>query len=125
MTDQIADLIVRVKNASLIGKRDVVIPHSKMKEAILNILIQEGFIKNIKLVEEKNRKVIRAEFSDKNLTHLKQISKPGQRIYTKSKNMPSPLRGFGLVVISTPEGVISAKEAKKKGLGGELICEIW
>lgn len=125
MTDQIADLLVRIRNASAVGKREIKIPFSKMKESILVILKSEGFVKNIEITEEQKIKTIHIELSDKNLSHIKQISKPGQRIYSKSKNIPKPLRGLGLVIISTPTGVITATEAAKKGLGGELICEVW
>jgi small subunit ribosomal protein S8 len=125
MTDQIADLLVRIRNASAIGKREIKMPFSKMKESILAILKSEGFVKNIEITEESKRKTLHIELSDKNLSHIKQISKPGQRIYSKSKSIPKPLRGLGLVIISTPSGVITAREAAKKGLGGELICEIW
>ena len=126
MTDHIADLLVRIKNASLVKKYEVTLPFSKMKEAILKILEREEFIKNIEVRGEANKKVISFRISHtKTPTHIKQISKPGQRIYVKSKDIPNPLRGLGLVIISTPKGVISAKEASKTGLGGELICEIW
>ena len=126
MTDHIADLLVRIRNASMVRKYEVELPFSKMKEAILTILEQEGFIKNIEIVEEDKKKNIKFRISNTKLpTHLKQISKPGQRIYAKSKDIPNPLRGFGLVIISTPKGVITAKQASKLGLGGELICEIW
>ena len=137
MTDHIADLLVRIRNASMVRKYEVELPFSKMKEAILTILEREGFVKNIEVVEEdksakgeishkSGKKNIKFRISNTKLpTHLKQISKPGQRIYAKSKDIPNPLRGFGLVIISTPKGVITAKEATKLGLGGELICEIW
>ena len=125
MTDQIADLLVRIRNASAIGKHEIKIPFSKMKESILKILKSEGFVEKIEITEEQKKKIIQIELSEKNLSHIRQISKPGQRIYTKSKNIPKPLRGLGLVIISTPLGVITAREANKKGLGGELICEIW
>ncbi|MFA4996445.1 MAG: 30S ribosomal protein S8 [Patescibacteria group bacterium] len=126
MTDHIADLLVRIRNASMVRKYEVELPFSKMKEAILTILEREGFVKNIEVIEEDKKKNIKFRISSTKLpTHVKQISKPGQRIYTKSKDIPNPLRGFGLVIISTPKGVITAKEATKLGLGGELICEIW
>jgi len=126
MTDHIADLLVRIRNASMVRKYEVVLPFSKMKEAILQILEQEGFVKDIEITEENKKKNIKFHISNTKLpTHVKQISKPGQRIYAKSKDIPNPLRGFGLVIISTPKGVITAKKASKLGLGGELICEIW
>jgi len=125
MTDQIADLIIRIKNAKAINKYNIVMPFSKMKEAILRILKTEGYIAEYKTTEKKTKRYLEITLDSKPLTHLKQISKPGQRIYTKSKDIPRPLRGLGLVIISTPKGVISAKEARKSGVGGELICEIW
>ncbi len=126
MTDHIADLLVRIRNASMVRKYEVALPFSKMKEAILRILEQEGFVKDIEIIEEDKKKNIKFRISSTKLpTHVKQISKPGQRIYAKSKDIPNPLRGFGLVIISTPKGVITAKKASKLGLGGELICEIW
>jgi len=126
MTDQIADLLVRIRNASAIGKTEVIMPFSKMKEAILTILKDEKFVDEIKVVEDKSKKYIKVQLgSARNLSHLKQISKPGHRIYTKSKDIKIPLRGFGLLIVSTPSGVISGIEAVKKGVGGEVICEIW
>jgi len=137
MTDHIADLLVRIRNASMVRKYEVSLPFSKMKEAILRILEREEFVKNVEVFEEEKsakdetahksgKKLIRFRISNtKTPTHVKQISKPGQRIYVKSKDIPNPLRGLGLVIISTPKGVITAKEASKTGLGGELICEIW
>lgn len=125
MTDQIADLLVRIKNANKVGKKEVVMPFSKMKESILAILKNEGYIAEFKSTDKKAKKQLIVSLNNKYLSHVKQISKPGQRIYSKSKDIPRPLRGLGLVVISTPKGVVSANEARKLGLGGELICEIW
>lgn len=126
MTDQIADLLVRIRNASAVKKTDLVMPYSKTKEAILTILKNEGFIKNFETAEKDNKKSLTVVIScNKFPVHIKQISKPGQRIYTKSKDIPRPLRGFGLIIISTPKGVISGREAIKVGVGGELICEVW
>ena len=126
MTDQTADLLVRIKNAAAVQRRELEMPYSKMKEAILKILETSGFVKNIKVTEEKTKKNISFSLaSDKYPTHIRQISKPGHRIYSKGKDIKIPLRGLALVIISTSNGVINAKEASKKGLGGELICEIW
>lgn len=126
MTDQIADLLVRMHNASMINKFEVTMPYSKMKEAILEILKNEGFVQNFKVTEDKNIRKIKIELSSKKrFSHIRQISKPGQKIYSKSKDIPNPIRGLGLVIISTSKGVIKAREASKLGLGGELICEIW
>ncbi len=124
--DQTADLLVRIKNAAAIRKSEIIMPHTKMKEAILKILETNGFVKNIKVFNERSKKYIKVMLSpDKTPSHIKQISKPGHRIYTKGKDIKIPLRGLGLVIVSTSHGIINAKEASKKGLGGELICEIW
>ena len=134
MTDQIADLLVRLKNAAAVSRYDLTMPYSKMKEAILKILEENGFVKNIKITEETRstgsvratKKCLHVEIvATKKPTHIKQISKPGHRIYTKGKDIKIPLRGLALVIISTSKGLINAREASKKGLGGELICEIW
>lgn len=126
MTDQIADLLVRIRNASLVNKREIALPYSKMKEAILAILKNEGFVKDIEVKSEGTQKLIKVFLSPtKKFTHLKQISRPGQRIYSRSKDIPTPIRSLGLVIISTPKGVIAAREAIKMGVGGELICEVW
>jgi small subunit ribosomal protein S8 len=124
--DQIADLLTRIRNASLIGKLEVTMPSSKMKVVILEILKKEGYISDFKSVDKKDQKYLQISISmRKRPTHLRQISKPGQRIYAKSTEIPRPLRGMGLVLISTSSGVISGREAIKRGLGGELICEVW
>jgi small subunit ribosomal protein S8 len=126
MTDQIADLLVRIRNIGMVGKYQLLVPASKMKEVILQILKNEGFIADFKAVKNKEHKYFDVEISKiKTPTHLKQLSKPGQRIYAKSKEIPRPLRGMGLVIISTPQGVLAGREAVKRGLGGELICEVW
>lgn len=124
--DQIADLLTRIRNASLIGKLEVTMPSSKMKAVILEILKKEGYISDFSLIEKKDQKYLQISISmQKRPTHLRQISKPGQRIYAKNTEIPRPLRGMGLVLISTSSGVISGREAIKRGLGGELICEVW
>lgn len=125
MTDPIADLLVRIRNASLANKLLIVMPFSKIKLAILTILQEEGYLRNVKATEVKKKKMLEATLTESRLSHAKQISKPGRRVYVKSKDIPKPLRGLGLVIISTPEGIITSKQAVKKGLGGELICEIW
>ncbi len=124
MTDPIADLLIRIKNASLAKKFLVIMPFSKLKLAILTILEQEGFLKDVKATEVKKKKMIEATIVG-NISHVKQISKPGRRVYVKSKDIPKPLRGLGLVILSTPDGITTSRQAIKKGIGGELICEIW
>ncbi|MFA5926835.1 MAG: 30S ribosomal protein S8 [Patescibacteria group bacterium] len=126
MSDPIADLLVRIRNAVAIGKAEITLPSSRLKEVILGILKNEGYIQEIKSVKKNNFKYLTVSFSKEKLpTHLKQISKPGQRIYVKNRDIPKPLRGLGLVIVSTSVGVIPGRDAIKRGLGGELICEVW
>ncbi|MEK9156056.1 MAG: 30S ribosomal protein S8 [Patescibacteria group bacterium] len=127
MNDQIADLLARIRNAAAIGKDEIVLPASKLKEVILKILKREGYVLEVQsLSKNKTHRLLKVTLSPESYPrHLRQISKPGQRIYARAKDIPRPLRGLGLVIISTPQGVISGQEARKKGVGGELICEVW
>ena len=126
MIDPIADLLVRIRNASLAGKNEVLFPFSKMKESILAIMKREGFVDELTVITDGNKKNISITISDdKKPTHLRLISKQGRKIYIKKKDIKIPLRGFGLLILSTPQGIITGREAIKKGIGGELICEIW
>jgi len=124
--DQIADLLTRIRNTSMAGKNEVKTSFSKMKKAILDILEGEGFLSEVKVVNEDNKESLIITISKtKTPTHLKQISKSGRRYYVKSKEIPKPLRGLGTVIVSTSNGIITGREAIKKGIGGEVICEIW
>lgn len=124
--DQISNLLTRIKNASAVRKFKIMVVHSQMTEAILGILKDEGYLDSFELVSIDGHKEFQINISrTKPPVHLRQISKPGQRIYAKKKEIPRPIRGLGLVIISTPKGVISGKQASKQGLGGELICEVW
>jgi len=126
MIDPIADLLVRIRNAALAHKREVLIPYSKMKESILILIKNEGFIDEVEVIEENNKKNIKIVISEtKTPTHLRQISKQGRKIYAKKKDIRIPLRGLGLVIVSTPAGIVTGRSAIKSGMGGELICEIW
>lgn len=123
--DQIADLLIRIKNAASINRAEVLAVYSKVNVAILTILKSEGFISDFEIIEDENKRSIQLHFGGKALVHIRRISKPGRRIYVKSKEIPRPLRGLGTIIISTSNGVTTGREAYKKGLGGELLCEIW
>ncbi len=125
MSDPIADLLIRLKNALSAGKTEAVLPYSKHKKAVLDVILKEGFISAVSEKIVKNQKMLLVTFGAGKMMHLKRLSKPGQRIYVKANDIPKPLRGLGLIVMSTPAGVISGREAKKTNIGGELICEIW
>jgi small subunit ribosomal protein S8 len=126
ITDPIADLLTRIRNAAKARKDIVTVPHSRMKSDILKLLKERGFISDYKAV--KNGKFMELEITLNNerpeLT-LKRISKPGQRIYIKSSNLKKINGGLGIVIISTPKGIVSGEEAKKMNVGGELLCEIF
>lgn len=121
--DTIANFLNQLKTSSVAGKENVVVRYSGLKLNILKVLKNNGYIVDYNLDDSK--KFIEIIIRKDIFSHIKRISKPGQRIYTRSSHIPKPLSGYGLVILSTPRGVISGKEAKKMGLGGEIICEIW
>lgn len=125
-TDPIADLLTRIRNAARARKDLVNIPYSKMKEAVCKLLKEEAYLVNVSVTGEGIAKELQIEL-DPNRTdiHLRSISKPGQRIYVKSREIPRVLDGLGLVVLSTPKGIMSGKAARKAKLGGEYICEVY
>ncbi len=127
MSDPIADLVIRIKNAQASKKEQVTVPYSKFKEAIVKIMKENGFVTKYhkKKDSQKERYDLIIDFTEKKVAHFKRLSTPGQRLYIKSSNIPRPLRGFGLVIVSTSKGVLSGYDARKKRLGGELICEVW
>ena len=122
MNDTIADLLTRVSYAQMAGRKSLVVPLSKIKTGILQVLKEEGYIGNFK-TEEKEIS-IDLEGSTKMFEKIRRVSRPGRRSYVKSKNIPKP-RGYGMVIVSTPMGVLSGAKAKKAGVGGELICEVF
>ncbi|MDO4788068.1 MAG: 30S ribosomal protein S8 [Johnsonella sp.] len=131
MSDPIADMLTRIRNANTAKHDTVDIPSSKMKIAIANILLDEGYIKKYDLIEEGDFKNIRitlkygADKKEKIISGLKRISKPGLRIYASKENLPKVLGGLGTAIISTNQGVITDKEARRLGVGGEVLAFIW
>lgn len=131
MSDPIADMLTRIRNANTAKHDTVDIPSSKMKLAIANILVDEGYITKYDVVEDGVFKTIRitlkygANKSEKIITGLKRISKPGLRVYAGKDQLPKVLGGLGTAIISTNQGVITDKEARKLGVGGEVLAFIW
>ena len=131
MSDPIADMLTRIRNANTAKHDTVDVPSSKMKLAIANILVDEGYIAKYDIVEEGGFPVIRITLkygADKNervITGIKRISKPGLRVYASSENVPKVFGGLGTAIISTNQGVITDKAARKLGVGGEVLCYIW
>lgn len=130
MTDPIADLLTRIRNA-LIARHDRVdVPASKIKVAIVRILKDEGFIKNFKVSKDNKQGMIRVflKYSEKNIpviNGLARVSKPGRRIYQKATEIDPILSGLGVAIVSTSVGVMTDKEARRQNVGGEMICQIW
>lgn len=131
MTDPIADMLTRIRNANTAKHDTVDVPSSKMKLAIAKILLDEGYIKSYELVENGNFNDIRitlkygASKNEKIISGLQRISKPGLRVYANKEELPKVLGGLGVAIISTNKGVITDKEARKLGVGGEVLCFVW
>jgi len=130
MTDPIADLLTRVRNANLVYHDKVEIPASRTKKAIAEIFKKEGFIKDCEFIDDGKQGIIRIYLKygpnrEKVITGLKRISKPGLRVYAKKDEVPKVLGGLGIAIISTSKGIMTDKDARKVGLGGEVICYVW
>lgn len=131
MSDPIADMLTRIRNANTAKHDTVDVPASKMKIAIADILLNEGYIAKYDIVEEGNFSTIRitlkygADKNEKVISGLKKISKPGLRVYAGKDELPRVLGGLGTAIISTNQGVITDKQARKLGVGGEVLCFIW
>ncbi len=127
ITDPVGDTIIRIKNAYLVGKREVWIPHSKLAEAIVRVLQNYNFIEDFQI--KKNGRdflvVFLYEKSKKAFTDARQISKPGCRKYVRVKDIPYVRDGYGICILSTPQGIMSGREARQRNLGGELLLEVW
>lgn len=128
MTDPIADMLTRIRNAIAAGRELVVVPHSKIKESLASILKQNNFISDYRVEEADGFKTIIITVKEGErpaISSLQRVSKPGRRVYTSSKDIPLVLGGRGMVVLSTSGGLMTGREARQKGLGGELICKVW
>ena len=131
MSDPIADMLTRIRNANTAKHDTVDVPASKMKLAIANILVDEGYIAKYDLVEDGAFKTIHitlkygADKNEKVISGLKRISKPGLRVYANTEDIPKVLGGLGAAIISTNKGVVTDKEARKLGVGGEVLCFVW
>lgn len=125
MTDPIADMLTRIRNANQNRSASCEIPVSKVKEEIAKILKDEGFIEDYKKDENTMTLTLKYKNKERVITGLKRISKPGLRVYAKNEELPTVLNGLGIAIISTSKGIMTDKEARKLGLGGEVIAYIW
>lgn len=137
MIDPIADMLTRIRNASAVEKHEVVLPMSKIKFEIAKILKSEGWINDVEVLKTGKGKRATTVFDELRIvlkykksgvsaiTNIKRISKPGLKIYANKENLPRVLNNMGIAILSTPQGLMTNKEARKKGLGGEVLCEIY
>ena len=129
MTDPIADMLTRIRNAIKSSKESVEIPASNMKKSIAEILLNEGWVKDVKIVEDgyNGKIVITLKYVDKKsvISGLQRVSRPGLRNYADVENMPRILGGFGTVILSTNKGIMTGKKAKAANVGGEVLCYVW
>ena len=130
VTDPIADMLTRIRNANAMKYKEVSMPVSKVKTEIAKILKEEGFIENYKVKEDKvqGTLVLTLKYVNKKervITGLKRISTPGLRVYAKAEEMPKVLNGFGIAIVSTSKGIMTDKEARKNSLGGEVMAYVW
>ena len=130
MTDPIADLLTHIKNSYMAGKKQVTVSHSKMREAMVNLLSRHGYLGKVGIEKkDKIKKTIIAELVYRNkeprITQVQKISTPGKKVYVGKSEIPRVLGGLGIAVISSPLGLLTDREARKKGVGGEFICKIW
>ncbi|MBB6636479.1 30S ribosomal protein S8 [Cohnella thailandensis] len=130
MSDPIADMLTRIRNANLVRHETVELPASKVKKQIAEILKREGFIRDAEYVEDNKQGLIRIFLkyganNERVITGLKRISKPGLRVYTKSNEVPRVLGGLGIAIISTSQGIVTDKEARQGKSGGEVLCYVW
>lgn len=128
-SDTIADMLTRIRNGYLAKKASVAIPHSKVKEAIARTLVAEKFLEECEVVADKPQSnlIVKLRYTNQQpaITKLSRISKAGRRVYRKNQELPFVLSGYGTAIISTSQGVMPAKEARKRALGGEVICTVY
>jgi small subunit ribosomal protein S8 len=130
MSDPIADMLTRVRNANMVRHEKLELPASNIKKEIAEILKREGFVKSVEYIEDDKQGVIRMFLkyganNERVITGLKRISKPGLRVYAKADELPRVLNGLGIALVSTSEGVLTDKEARQRNIGGEVLAYIW
>ncbi|MBI2617372.1 30S ribosomal protein S8 [Candidatus Gottesmanbacteria bacterium] len=128
-TDTISDFLIRIKNGYMAHKKSVLVPYSKINYEMATILGKKGFIGSFKSEKKETSKMLAVELLYENgepkMTNVSRVSKPGRRVYVKKTGIPRVLGGLGMVLISTPQGIFTGEDARKKSLGGELLCKLW
>ncbi|MFC1632897.1 30S ribosomal protein S8 [Patescibacteria group bacterium] len=128
-SDPIADLITKIRNGLMVQKNTITVPYSQIKENLANVLVAEGYLHKVKKTEEEGHPALEIvlKYVDKEpaIREIKRVSKPGHRIYRSSKELSKVYQGLGVGIVTTPQGIFTSREARSKGLGGELICQVW
>jgi small subunit ribosomal protein S8 len=129
-TDPIADFLTRIRNANTAGHDEVRIPSSKLKVEMAKILQSEGYIRGYQLIDDKKQGILRVllkygDGKERIISGLKRVSKPGRRIYVGKDSIPRVLGGLGIAILSTPRGIVTDRRARRLGIGGEVLCEVW
>ena len=130
MTDPIADMLTRIRNANVVKHETVDVPASNMKKELARILLEEGFIRGYDVIEDGKQGIIRIQLKygqtgERVISGIKRISKPGMRVYADKHEVPRVLNGLGISIISTSKGILTDKQARKENVGGEVICYVW
>jgi small subunit ribosomal protein S8 len=129
MTDPIADMIIRIKNALLARHPMVLVPHSKVKQAIAQVLVDHGYVESVDLLQKQPQSDLQIKLKyvarKPAITDVKRVSKPGRRVYSPADTLPRSLGGYGITIISTNQGVMTDAQARKQNVGGEVLCQIW
>jgi small subunit ribosomal protein S8 len=130
MTDPIADMLTRIRNANTVKHETVDVPASNIKKEIVRILLEEGFVRGYDVIEDEKQGIIRIQLKygqtgERVISGLKRISKPGMRVYADKHEVPRVLNGLGISIISTSKGILTDKQARKENVGGEVICYVW
>lgn len=129
MTDPIADMLTRIRNGNMKKHESVEVPASNMKKNLAQILLDEGYIKGFNVIEDNKQGMITIDLKyvddQRSISGIKRISKPGRRVYVHAHEIPSVLNGLGIAILSTSHGVMTDKQARKEGVGGEVICYVW
>jgi small subunit ribosomal protein S8 len=130
MTDPIADMLTRIRNANVVKHETVDVPASNMKKELARILLEEGFVRGYDVIEDGKQGIIRIQLKygqtgERVISGLKRISKPGMRVYAANHDIPKVLNGLGISIISTSKGILTDRQARKENVGGEVICYVW
>ena len=128
-TDQIADLITRIRNAVMVGKNEILVPTSKLKIQVIEVLAKNGYITSFEVIEGKPRGVLKVTINEPGMiakiNEISKVSKPGRRVYSAAEDLPVVKSGRGMVIVSTSKGLMTGREAKKNHLGGEILIRVW